>query len=546
MKEFLSFVLITLLSAVIACSEKSEEPPIDPEPDPISKKVLVIGIDGCMPSALVVAQTPNLDALMANGTYSLDARNERTTMSGPSWSSILTGAWEEKHMVADNSFSGARYDLYPHFFKRVKDKYPDSRLVSICEWGPINDYIASDHADIVKGSSEAGETATKAAAEMGVDQLTAMFLHFDGPDHAGHSTGFSPDNQVYLKSIEEVDQAIGEVITAMKSRADYALEDWAIIVTTDHGGIGYSHGGDSDEERNVFLIVSGDNIPQKEISKTRNEISVPAVENCLNSDHELFFDRETMAKTSDNIALNFGADQDFSIECRLRTNAPEDVHIVGKKDWVSGLNPGYVFSFKPSTKKFKINVGDGSNRIDIETEIISDNKWHTISATFDRDGSLSVYTDGKFSKSIPMSTIGNIDVDLPFTIGADGKNAYKFKGYIAEVRVFKTLLTGEEINDWSCTELTNTHSQYDQLLAHWKIIEGTGNLLNDSGPYEHHASLSGGSWKNAKEDHTEAIYDYSKTPRSVDVANTALNHLCIPIQALWKLDGESLINTQCD
>src|SRR5690554_4271737 len=54
-------------------------------------KVLIIGIDGCMPVGITAANTPNLDALMANGTYSLKARNTGTTISGPSWSAMLTG-----------------------------------------------------------------------------------------------------------------------------------------------------------------------------------------------------------------------------------------------------------------------------------------------------------------------------------------------------------------------------------------------------------------------------------------------------------------------
>jgi hypothetical protein len=38
------------------------------------------------------------------------------------------------------------------------------------------------------------------------------------------------------------------------------------------------------------------------------------------------------------------------------------------------------------------------------------------------------------------------------------------------------------------------------------------------------------------------VYDYSTTPRIVDVAVTALTHLCIPIEVEWSLDGTSLVD----
>ena len=51
-----------------------------------TQKVLIIGIDGCRPDALEVANTPNLDMLIANGTFTYDAMNEDVTYSGPGWS----------------------------------------------------------------------------------------------------------------------------------------------------------------------------------------------------------------------------------------------------------------------------------------------------------------------------------------------------------------------------------------------------------------------------------------------------------------------------
>jgi len=533
--------------ALLSCSQNdSSGSKQDKEEKANAKKVLIIGIDGCRPDGLTTANTPNLDALMANGTYSLDARNTGITMSGPGWSSMLTGVWQDKHKVVDNSFARSDFAKYPHFFKRIEENNSDNRTVSISQWHPINDQIAHGFVDITRNTEDSSaDVKNKAVAELGVDNLTAMFVHFDDVDHAGHGTGFSIGNPNYIQAIETVDVSIGALMEALRSRENYNNEEWAILVSTDHGGIGTSHGGDSNEERTIFVIVSGDKIPKGVISKTTTEVMVPPADNCLESDTELYFNSETMVEIPDNAAYNFGASQDFSIECRVRGKVPADVGIIAKKNWDSGLLSGYVFSFKPGTKNFKVNVGDGSNRVDVEAGKIMDNLWHTLSATFDRDGLLKVYVDGVLMNSADMSSIGNINNTFPFTIGADGNGAYKYNGFISEVRVFNGLLDTETIDAWKCKVLDGTHPMVDNLKGHWKLTEGTGMLITDSSPAAAHGTLSGGVWRDATVAAIEAVDNFGDTPRTVDVVTAALNHLCIPIQPNWGLEGKSIVKSTC-
>ena len=532
---------------VFSCKKEETSDEIKEEGKVTSlKKVLIIGIDGCRPDALVKANTPNLDALMANGTFSLDARNTDVTSSGPGWSAMLTGVWSNKHGVVDNSFSGNKFSRYPHFFKMIKEAIPGSKTVSISQWHPINKNIAVTGADALINTNDTS-VATKESAVNALSNgdETAFFVHFDDVDHAGHGSGFSVGNPNYLNAIETVDTQIGDIVATIKARENYREEDWLILVSTDHGGLGTSHGGTSEEERTIFLIASGDQIPQREIKKTTKEISVAPVENCLDSDKELAF-KDTAVKIENSEAYNFGSTKDFSIECRFRSSSASDVSILAKKDWNSGLLPGYVFSFKPSNKKFKVNIGDGANRVDVETNEISDNKWHTISATFDRDGMLKVYIDGAFIKATSIATIGDINTDLPFTIGADGNLSYMFTGFIAEVRVFNGLLDPLDILDWQCKELEASHNKYADLIGYWKLDKAEGNSILDESISKNNATLLNGVFNDAKENSIIEVHNYNDTPRTVDVVTTALNHLCIPIQDNWSLDGKSLINTACN
>ncbi len=82
----------------------------------LTNKVLIIGIDGTMPSALAVARTPNLDALKSTGCYSTRVVSRPVTHSAASWSSMFTGVLGDKHGVNDpgKSFAGAVDDSDSH------------------------------------------------------------------------------------------------------------------------------------------------------------------------------------------------------------------------------------------------------------------------------------------------------------------------------------------------------------------------------------------------------------------------------------------------
>ena len=56
-------------------------------------KVLLIGIDGVRPDVLTGVPTPNLDGLIGSGAYTAETTTTTPSVSGPSWSSMLTGVW---------------------------------------------------------------------------------------------------------------------------------------------------------------------------------------------------------------------------------------------------------------------------------------------------------------------------------------------------------------------------------------------------------------------------------------------------------------------
>ncbi|MEU6067217.1 alkaline phosphatase family protein [Streptomyces sp. NPDC047082] len=242
-------------------------------------KVLVIGLDGALLQRIKDADAPNLDALMAAGLTapsSIYANPLAPTLSGPGWSTIITGVWPDKHNVKDNSFTGARFAQYPDFLTRVQTAKPSLNTYAVASWAPITDTVFSAKVDtrVSTPSSEYDTgTTSRAVAQLRDGNPDAVFVHLDNIDHAGHTSGAA--SQQYLDAVHGADAQVGQIVAAVKSRATYATEDWLIMVTADHGHTDAGgHGGSTLQERQTFLIATG---PTLAAGSVRYDVKMPDV-----------------------------------------------------------------------------------------------------------------------------------------------------------------------------------------------------------------------------------------------------------------------------
>lgn len=230
-------------------------------------KVLILGIDGCRPDALLAAKTPNLDKLWQNGAFSFKAKTDDLSWSGVCWTSMLTGVWKEKHNVYGNAYENPNIEDYPHFFNLAKQQQPDLRTYSIINWSPIHKILQENDATVMKNKITDGLVTSSVAKALKNEDVDVMFVHLDNVDHAGHSTGFTPDNPKYIRAIEKTDKNIGKILKSLKKRKNYDHENWLILVSTDHGGSGTNHGEATLEHTTIFYIASGKDVEKGEIQK---------------------------------------------------------------------------------------------------------------------------------------------------------------------------------------------------------------------------------------------------------------------------------------
>ncbi|MFZ1685845.1 MAG: alkaline phosphatase family protein, partial [Flavobacteriales bacterium] len=498
------------------------------------RRALIIGIDGCRPDALVLANTPNIDGLMATSVYTLEGNTHPPTISGPGWSSMLCGVWEQKHGVKDNTFVGSQYATWPHFFDRLQALDPSLYIASICHWSPINTMILSS-ADLEQNFATDAEVATAAVNLLSNGDPDLLFLHFDNVDGAGHANGHVPTSPTYIAAIEGVDALVGDVLAALATRP--AMEEWMVCVVTDHGGNANGHGGITPEEQRIFRIVSAPYLDPHEIKAKRDTLSAPT---------SIFLNNVGHVRVANAAAYQFGTAQDFTIECRVKmpTTWTGDPAFVSNKNWNSGVNAGFVLSTTlPGGTTWKINIGDGVDRVDLTGLPINDNQWHHLAMTCDRNGMVRIFQDGLYLGEASMAAIGNVNTALQLCFGQDGTTTYgsAMPGNIAEVRIWNAALDINTVSDWSGKQINATHPNAASLIGHWEMDEGAGTVLanNVAGGSVANYFGTGPTWQTGT-GHVIST-DLSRTPAQVDLPPTVLAHLCIAEDPAWQWDGRSMI-----
>ena len=126
------------------------------------------------------------------------------------------------------------------------------------------------------------------------------------------------------------------------------------------------------------------------------------------------------ASVAGRAGLQFGASQDFTVSLWVRgwRGVPSDPAILANKDWGPGNKPGWIIA-TGSDGRWQWNVSDGSNRADYDGPAgrITDDRWHHLLVSHDRDGDAVLYYDGVEVARRDISNIGDIGNSLPVTVG---------------------------------------------------------------------------------------------------------------------------------
>ena len=242
------------------------------------KKVLVMGYDGFreyglwnilddpFSSVCMVSKEGGLYHTYAGG----DEKWRQETTTSPGWASILTGQWS--NFTAVESSDDVKNDMAKTFLMDASQKGISSAF--ICSWKEHFSVTYKNDIAFVKQNNlplqfflEEGDNKTYACllqlVEKNPGQIKkdeedpdVIFFTLEMTDLAGHQSGYGNQNPFYRDACTIADACGRNIIQKIMDRETYEQEEWLIIITTDHGGIGNTHGGQTDEERNTWMAVN--------------------------------------------------------------------------------------------------------------------------------------------------------------------------------------------------------------------------------------------------------------------------------------------------
>lgn len=238
------------------------------------KHVVLVGIDGAG-NFYRSTDTPNIRKMLEEGAGTDMCLTSFPTDSAQCWGSMLIGVYPEKHEMTNGTIDDTPYshrDKYPTIYKMIRDAMPESKIGSFSNWSPINTSIADAGIGITKSTGQDDILTVRICDYIKAEKPEFLFVQFDSIDGAGHTYGYNTER--YLKELNVVDGYLGKIIQAVNDAG--IAEDTLMISTADHGGIGCGHGGGSDEEKYVFLAVTGKTVNKG--AKIKAEVKdIPAI-----------------------------------------------------------------------------------------------------------------------------------------------------------------------------------------------------------------------------------------------------------------------------
>jgi len=257
----LSFVLLFALALGVVAIGAGAAPRSDPPPVPRVPRVLVVSVDGLRPDALLRAQAPVLRSLMERGSFTMWAATTAVAVTLPSHVSMLTGVTPERHGITWNSdFPGGipSYPKWPTLFELAKRAglttamvAGKSKFAALARPGSLDHWYAPRRGSV--GDAAVADTAVRWIAAY---RPRVLFVHLPEGDAVGHAKGWGSEE--HERTIERSDRELGRVLQALAMNR--LLDSTVVIVSTDHGGAGRSHGAGDVRSRTIPWIACGPGI----------------------------------------------------------------------------------------------------------------------------------------------------------------------------------------------------------------------------------------------------------------------------------------------
>jgi predicted AlkP superfamily pyrophosphatase or phosphodiesterase len=217
-------------------------------------RVLLVSVDGLSPRFMGPEATPVLERLAREGLRARTARTVVPSITMTSHTSMITGTLPAVHRVLWNTYQPGRTIDTPTLFDtcaaeglRCGLMAGKRKFAHFAEGEPgVSRWVYGENADAVIAAALA--YVRKGAPDF-------VMVHLAEVDLSGHRDGWGSEAQ--RRTITEIDAKIGGLVEAAAAAGPRPLR---VLVTSDHGGHGDTHGTASDDDVLIPWILWGDGI----------------------------------------------------------------------------------------------------------------------------------------------------------------------------------------------------------------------------------------------------------------------------------------------
>lgn len=225
----------------------------------VADHVVIISLDGLRPDAIAKFEATTLQRMMTEGRYSLSAQTIEISKTLPSHTSMLTGVDADVHGITWNSDRTGEfgYVKVPTAFKLAEEAgfttaafFSKPKFHHIAEPGTVG-HVAGPTGGVIPWNS--GKTLGLLEDHLRTTKPNLLFVHLSDADFVGHSFGWM--GWMYGMAVRQSDVAVARVLE-LADRA-FGRGAYTVILTSDHGGHGKSHGSSDPEDTTIPWIVWG-------------------------------------------------------------------------------------------------------------------------------------------------------------------------------------------------------------------------------------------------------------------------------------------------
>lgn len=266
------------MACVCLCGCKDRTPRAD--------HVVYMCFDAMSAIGMQRAETPNFNYMIGNGAVSIHTRCGLPSNSSPNWMTVASAAPFEMTGVLDNGVSPRNgtvepalknaIGFFPTIFEAIREQRPDSRIYFFGEstWATgMYDMTPFDVVVPEQGTLTPDDAIHRAADAFVSDRPDIMFIEIDDPDYKGHTWGH--ENQGYLDCLHHMDEHVGDFVRKLEDAG--LMKNTVIVITADHGGFNFGHGGSTMAELEVPVIMYGGPVTKGKVMEHVNmNYDVPA------------------------------------------------------------------------------------------------------------------------------------------------------------------------------------------------------------------------------------------------------------------------------